>query len=367
MFDRPEMILRQEWVLRTFVPLAAVIGSTAIELALQSTHGERASLLVLLSCIWIVAWMFGWRSGLIATGVGALAALYYVIPPANSFRILNVADGVQFGLFGVQGVLASVFCGMQRRTAAARADAQTRERAARCEADAAKHRHTRCSQELKRARADWKTASAVVSTDLRGHIVAVMSNLQSIETGQMSAEGRNLIAALREETQEALELVEGLGKYSRACDMEQDRSTVNMGELWEAAISNCRTHFDRTFVLKCGQLPSVRASEKSLIQAFEGIAEAAIPFAKAEQPVEISVTVGTMPGEWAFSVSDGGWLEGQEEGQDISEHIRTVTATETVLQLAICRRLIESQGGRIWSAGRLEGGASCVFSMPRVS
>jgi K+-sensing histidine kinase KdpD len=354
------MILRQDWMLRTVVPLVAIFCATATEIAMQSTQGERASLLVLLTCIWGISWAFGLRSGLIATGVGAAAALYYVIPPANSFRILNLSDGVQFGLFGVQGVLASVFCEMRRQAVAATAEAQTRERAARSEADSAVQQVARCRQELKRARSDWNTVSGAVSRELQSRMGAVSESLQLLDGGNLAAANQELVASMRRQAQAAWPVTEAMLTYARACDVEQGRLLLNIGDLWDEALAKCQTRFGRTFVVRRGEMPDVRADEAALLQAFEYIAQAAIPFAAADKPIEISVTVGKMPGDWTFSVSDTGEQGVGAEGRP------EAASTETVLHLAICRRLMESQGGRMWTAGRLAGGAVCVFSMPRL-
>ncbi|MCU1261477.1 MAG: multi-sensor signal transduction histidine kinase [Bryobacterales bacterium] len=356
MQNGPEVVMQWEWMRRTFVPLGAIVCATVAELAMRPSEGERASLLVLLSCVWAIAWMSGLRTGLIATGVAGAAALYFVIPPANSFRIGNVSDGVQIALFASQGLLASVFCEMRRRAIAARAEAEIRERAARSSADVASQQYARCRQELKRARADWTMASSAVSRELEGRILAIADSVQEIAKDTSSPE---LLASLRRERESALLLTEELMTYARAFEKEQGGTIVNIGDLWDQAIANSRTRFARTILLTRGELPDVRAHAATLIEVFEYLIEEVVPFAELGGQVELLVSVGKMPGEWTFSVSDYGTLEAPE-------NLREQAAVRALLRLAICRRLLESQGGRIWTAGRLGDGASFVFSMPRL-
>jgi signal transduction histidine kinase len=314
----PATLSQHEWLRRAFIPIAVVLCAAAAELALTASNGERAPLLVLLTCVWAIAWLSGLRAGLIATAVAGVASIYFFIPPTHSFHIVHGSDAAQISLFAAQGVLASVFCEMRRRAIAAREEALARERKSRAES-------TRCRQELKKARADWNGVLAALITDLAS-----------------GATGPDLSAAL--------------AAYSNACEVEQGNTVVNTGELWDEAVANCRRKLDRPIVLKRGlkqgDMPEVRATAATLIQAFECLAAAAAAVTPPDRPVELSIAVGKMPGEWTFSVSD--------EGNGGEPRDRT-------LSLATCRRLLESQGGRIWTPGRLGGGTTCVFSLPRVS
>jgi light-regulated signal transduction histidine kinase (bacteriophytochrome) len=254
-------------------------------------------------------------------------------------------------------VLASVFCEMRRRAIAARAEAETRERAARSSSDVASQQYSRCRQELKRARADWTMASSAVSRELESRILAIADSVHEIAKPNSSPE---LLASLQRERESALLLTEELMTYARAFEKEQGVTIVNIGDLWDQAIANSRTRFARTILLTRGELPDVRAHAATLIKVFEYLIEEVVPFAELGGQVELLVSVGKMPGEWTFSVSDYGTLEAPENLRE------EAAAARALLRLAICRRLLESQGGRIWTAGRLGDGASFVFSMPRL-
>lgn len=115
-------------------------------------------------------------------------------------------------------------------------------------------------------------------------------------------------------------------------------------------------------------LPVVEADATQMGQLFQNLFTNAIKF-RGRQDLRIHVGVRKRPGEWHIFVRDNGIGVDPEHRNrifEIFQRLHTRQAYEgTGIGLAICKRIVERHGGRIWVEPSPEGGATFVFSLPR--
>ena len=114
-------------------------------------------------------------------------------------------------------------------------------------------------------------------------------------------------------------------------------------------------------------LPVVHAHEIRMVQLFQNLVGNAIKYRSAEPP-EIHVSAESRESDWVFAVSDNGIGIDPEYAQEVFRIFRRLHGQAypgTGIGLAICQRIVDSYGGRIWvepSAGR---GSRFCFTFPQ--
>jgi light-regulated signal transduction histidine kinase (bacteriophytochrome) len=116
-----------------------------------------------------------------------------------------------------------------------------------------------------------------------------------------------------------------------------------------------------------GPLPRVRMHAFQLEQLFQNLIANAIRYRSGEPP-RIQVTAERCGDQWKFSVRDNGiGIEPEYHEQIFGMFKRLQKRTDspgTGMGLAICKRIVESAGGRIWVESRLGQGSTFSFTVP---
>jgi light-regulated signal transduction histidine kinase (bacteriophytochrome) len=120
-------------------------------------------------------------------------------------------------------------------------------------------------------------------------------------------------------------------------------------------------------VVTHGALPVVWADRSQVTQVFQNLIGNAIKFRGKEAPA-ISVQAEEVGRQWLFSVSDNGIGIAPEYAENIFVvfqrlHTRTEYAGNGI-GLAICKKIIERHGGRIWVEAQAGRGSIFKFTMP---
>jgi light-regulated signal transduction histidine kinase (bacteriophytochrome) len=129
----------------------------------------------------------------------------------------------------------------------------------------------------------------------------------------------------------------------------------------EPAIKECNA------AVQCGKLPVLRVTHSHALQVLLNLTENAIKFRGNEAPL-ISVNAKPAGPLWQFSVSDNGIgiaPESQESVFAVFQRLHTrAEYPGNGVGLAICRKVVESYGGKIWIEPRTGAGASFHFTLP---
>lgn len=116
-------------------------------------------------------------------------------------------------------------------------------------------------------------------------------------------------------------------------------------------------------------LPTVFAHEVRMVQLLQNLVGNAVKYRGADPP-RIHVAAQCREAEWLFSVQDNGIGIAAEYAQEIFGIFRRLHGQEypgTGIGLAICQRIVERYGGRIWVESSLGEGSRFYFTIPHTA
>jgi light-regulated signal transduction histidine kinase (bacteriophytochrome) len=143
---------------------------------------------------------------------------------------------------------------------------------------------------------------------------------------------------------------------------------VDSGAVLDRALANLRPAIvDSSAHITRGPLPKVKLQEFRLEQLFQNLVSNALRYRKGGRP-EIKISAERDGNGWRFAVRDNGIgidPRYQELIFDLFKRLHTVAEYPgTGMGLAICKRIVERAGGRIWVESRPGRGSTFYFTLP---
>ena len=230
----------------------------------------------------------------------------------------------------------------------------------------------RSNAELTRSNAELEQFASVTSHDLQAPLTTISMYAELLERRRGAGrEGDpDLVDGIRDATQQARALIRDLLEYSRAgrgqLNVEEVRATVVVDEALErlaGAIEHSHAE------IEVGALPVVLADRGNLCRVFQNLVGNAVKFTREATP-KVRIAAERDDGLWRFSVSDNGIGMSPENTQRIFEPFQRLHGEEdysgTGIGLAVCERIIDQHGGRIWVTSSPGNGSVFYFTVPAV-
>lgn len=227
------------------------------------------------------------------------------------------------------------------------------------------------AQELARSNADLEQFANVASHDLQEPLRMVASYTQLLARrygGQLDERADRWIGYAVDGANRMQTLINDLLEYSRVGTRGGELSPVSTQAALDAALANLRIAIRESgAVVTQTPLPMVRGDGTQLGQLFQNLLGNAIKFRAAQAP-EIVVSARRDGEEWIFSVQDNGIGIAPEFAERIFIIFQRLHERErypgTGIGLAICKRIVERHGGRIWLENAPGRGCTFFFTLP---
>jgi light-regulated signal transduction histidine kinase (bacteriophytochrome) len=224
--------------------------------------------------------------------------------------------------------------------------------------------------ELARSNAELEQFAAVVSHDLREPLRMVMSFAQLLARryqGRLDADAEQSIAYIVEGANRMDRLITGLLAYSRAGLQDRSLEWVDCEALVEQVLANLKTIVEESGAkITHSRLPTVMADTLQLGQLFQNLLANALKFQALESP-RVHLSAHEQKNHWLFSVEDNGIgiePENRERIFVIFQRLHKEECPGSGIGLAICRKIVERHGGRIWVESELGKGSTFYFTLP---
>ncbi|MEH2432977.1 MAG: GAF domain-containing protein [Nostoc sp.] len=246
-------------------------------------------------------------------------------------------------------------------------------------------KETQQSHELARSNAELEQFAYVASHDLQEPLRMVTSYLQLLERrykSQLDANADQFINYAVDGARRMQTLINDLLNYSRVSTRGQPFMSVNCSIVLEQAIANLEIAIaDSKAIVTHDSLPEVMADATQLIQVFQNLIGNAIKFCRHQQPrIHIGVgkpdanpngeSLNVIPSvdEWLFWVRDNGIGLESQYAERIFIIFQRLHGRDkypgTGIGLAICKKIIERHGGRIWVESKPGQGSTFYFTIP---
>jgi light-regulated signal transduction histidine kinase (bacteriophytochrome) len=229
----------------------------------------------------------------------------------------------------------------------------------------------RTAAELARSNNDLEQFAYVASHDLREPLRTVSGFVQLLQkkyADQLDAEARAFIGYAVDGAARMETLIKDLLAYARLGTRGREPVPTDAGAALRQVLDNLHESIRETAAeITHGELPAVRADPSQLTQLFQNLIGNAIKF-RGEAPPKIHVDASRDGDGWRFSVSDNGIGIEPKHQEQIFEVFRRLHRREqyegTGIGLAICKKIVDRHGGRIWVESEPGQGATFSFTLP---
>jgi two-component system sensor histidine kinase/response regulator len=228
------------------------------------------------------------------------------------------------------------------------------------------------NKELQRSNQDLKHFAFAASHDLQEPLRTIAIFVQLIEkelrdtlTDQQKGYFHEVLSgAGRLKT-----LIHTLLEYSQVSQEGRPQSMVDVTQALAAAVSNLRQSLE---VAGCtvevlSDLPLVWCDSPHLVSVFHNLLSNALKYRKADGDLLVKIHAKqSSPGEWTIGIQDNGMGIPARYHDQIFEPFKRLHGSEipgTGLGLALCRRIIEAHGGRIWVESAAGEGATFFVTL----
>lgn len=276
-------------------------------------------------------------------------AVDYVTKPLNAEEVLARID-THLTLHALRQQLAA----QNRRL--------RREVAAREQAQAA----------LQRSNAELEQLAYVASHDMQEPLRMVASYLQLVADrygDRLDADGHEFIGYAVDGAKRMQALINDLLAFSRVNTKARPFENTDTAQIVATAKLHLQLAIEESGArITEGELPVVAGDATQLLQLFQNLIGNAVKFRRDETPhVHVAAEAGDEG--WCFSVSDNGIGIAPEYFQRIFVLFQRLHGRRqypgTGIGLALCKRIVERHGGRIWVESTPGQGSTFRFSLPR--
>lgn len=229
----------------------------------------------------------------------------------------------------------------------------------------------RTHEELTRSNRDLEQFAYVASHDLQEPLRMVATYTQLLAErykGQLDENADRYIhyavdGALRMQT-----LVKDLLTFSRVGRRQEAPQNTDCNLVVRSVMANLQSVIrENDARISYRDLPVLLADHTELVQLFQNLIANAIKFRRSERP-EVRITAEKKKKEWLLSVADNGIGIAPQHADDVFVIFKRLHTREEYpgsgIGLAICKKIVEQNQGRIWVESQPGQGSTFRFTWP---
>jgi signal transduction histidine kinase len=236
------------------------------------------------------------------------------------------------------------------------------------------HSREKAQAALQRSNAELEQLAYAASHDMQEPLRMIASYLQLVErryAERLDADGREFIGYAVDGAKRMQALINDMLAYSRVGTKGAAPAPVDAALVVRTALAHLQLPIQESGArIDCGPLPQVVGDSGQLVQLMQNLLSNAIKFRSGAAP-HIRIRCVTEEPGWRFEVQDNGIGIAPEYAERIFVMFQRLHARDaypgTGIGLALCKRIVERHGGRLWVAPAEGGGSVFSFTLPQVA
>jgi light-regulated signal transduction histidine kinase (bacteriophytochrome) len=224
--------------------------------------------------------------------------------------------------------------------------------------------------DLQRANEDLKQFAYAASHDFQEPLRMITSYAQLLvegNGGRLDGEAAICVDFIIKGAKHMRDLLADLLSYTEAGADSREVECIDLNTTFEKAKQHLQQAIDESgAIVTSGDLPSVDGQDARFVQLFQNLIGNGIKY-RGKLPPRVHVSADQRNGEWCLGVADNGIGIESDYYQMIFGvfkrlHGRAIPGTG--IGLAICQRVVERCGGRIWVESQVGHGTTFYFTLP---
>ncbi|MCA1907575.1 MAG: CHASE domain-containing protein [Magnetospirillum sp.] len=226
--------------------------------------------------------------------------------------------------------------------------------------------------DLQRSNDELRQFAAAASHDLQEPLRQVATYVQMLErrySDLLDQDGRDFIQFSVAGVKRMRRLLNDLATYAQLQSSGSPLKRLELAPDVKAVIADHQQTVDRLDAkIALSSLPTVMGDEKQIALLFSNLLDNALRYSRSGVSPVISINANRQGAFWRFAISDNGIgiaPEYQTAIFDVFTRLHGVGQSDgSGFGLAICRRIVERHGGRLWLESQPDCGSTFYFTLP---
>lgn len=224
---------------------------------------------------------------------------------------------------------------------------------------------------LLRSNKELQQLVKIASHDLQEPLRAIQGFAQLLSRryyDKLDKDGNQFIEFILDGTQRMQRLIQSVLEHSNICTEEREIESVDVSTVIKEVMKNLNKSIsDSKATIVFGDLPSIPVERSQLIQLFQNLISNSIKYAGNKVPY-IVISAEKSVDDWLFSVQDNGiGIDNKYVDKIFDMFARLhgrIEYSGTGMGLAICKKIVTANGGKIWTESEPGEGSIFFFTLP---
>jgi signal transduction histidine kinase len=230
------------------------------------------------------------------------------------------------------------------------------------------------NEALQRSNIELQQFAYIASHDLQAPLRSISGFSQLLQKGykgKLDEKADEWIGFVVDNVAQMQTLIQDLLAFSRVESKERQFEPVALRDAFEDAVKFLDPSIEEAGgEVICDELPTLNADRSQMAQLFQNLIGNGIKYAN-QQPPRVHLSSEKKDGEWIVSVRDNGIGIDSKHHESVFEIFRRLHTQQeypgTGIGLAVCRRIVQRHGGRIWVESEPGMGSTFCFTMPEAT